>query len=139
MAAASGFGGHRGKPRNSGRNKTISALKQYKLKWFKNRRRIFREKKLYFSRALQQNRRQDMSFLVTAISRHICYLLNIRGKFCFSLPEDLTVKDDFCILMIVPCLYFCREIQDTTAKSCACARHETVPLILVSKDGIKEH
>ena len=63
-----------------------------------------------------------MSVLVTAISRHICYL-----KFCFSLPEELTVKDYFCIFMIVPCLYFCTEIQDTSAKSCACARHETAP------------
>ena len=67
---------------------------------------------------------------VTAISRHFCFLFNIgEGKFCFSLPEDLTVKDYFCIFMIVPCLYFCREIQETTAKSCACARHETPPLI----------
>ena len=32
-----------------------------------------------------------MSVLVTAISRHICYLLNIGGKFCFSLRADLTV------------------------------------------------
>ena len=30
-----------------------------------------------------------MSVLVTVISRHICYLLNIEGKFCFSLPKDL--------------------------------------------------
>ena len=52
-----------------------------------------------------------MNVLVTAISRHICYLLNIGlGMFCFSLPEDLTVKDYFCILMIVPCLYFQRKI-----------------------------
>ena len=37
-----------------------------------------------------------MSVLVTAISRHICHLLNIgEGKFCFSLPEDLTVRDYF--------------------------------------------
>ena len=34
-----------------------------------------------------------MIVLVTAISWHICYLLNIEGKFYFSLPEDLTVKD----------------------------------------------
>ena len=39
-----------------------------------------------------------MSVLVTAISRHICYLLNIGGKFCFSLPEDLTVKITFAYL-----------------------------------------
>ena len=65
-----------------------------------------------------------MSVPVTAISRHICYLLNIGGKFCFSLPEDLTVKDYFCIFMIVPCLYFCREIQDITARSRACALNE---------------
>ena len=67
-----------------------------------------------------------MSVPVTVISRHICYLLNIGGKFCFSLPENLTIKDYFCIFMIVPCLYFCREIQDTRARSCACARRETV-------------
>ena len=66
---------------------------------------------------------------VTAISRHIWYLLNIGGTFCFSLPEDLTVKDYFYIFIIVPCFYFCREIQDTTARSCACARHETAPLM----------
>ena len=52
-----------------------------------------------------------MSVLVTAISRHICYLLNIGGRFCFSLPEDLTVKDFFCIFMIVPCLYFYRKFR----------------------------
>ena len=57
--------------------------------------------------------------------------LNIGGKFCFSLPEDLTVKDYFCIFMIVPCLDFCWEIQDTRAKSCACARHQRAPLISV--------
>ena len=35
-------------------------------------------------------------FWCKAISWHdICYLLNIGGKFCFSLPEDLTVKDYF--------------------------------------------
>ena len=63
---------------------------------------------------------------MTATSRHICYLLDIgEGKFCFSLPEDLTVKDYFCIFLVVPCLYFCREIQEATARSCACARHET--------------
>ena len=65
---------------------------------------------------------------MTAISRHICYLLNIGGRHCFSLHEDLTVKDYFCIFMTVPCLYFCREIQDTRARSGACARHETAPL-----------
>ena len=78
------------------------------------------------SRGLQQNTRQDMSVLVTAISWHIRYLLNIGGKFCFSLPEDLTVKD--CIFMIVPCLYFCRVLQETMARSRAFARHETAPL-----------
>ena len=61
---------------------------------------------------------------MTAISQHICYLLNIGGKFCFSLPEDLTVKDYFCKSMIVPCLYFSREM----ARCCACARYETAPL-----------
>ena len=40
-----------------------------------------------------------MSVLVTAIWRHICYLLNIGGTFCFSLPEDLTVKDYFCVYL----------------------------------------
>ena len=54
------------------------------------------------------------------------YLLNMgKGRFCFSLPEDLTVKDYFCIFIIVPCLYFCRKIQDATARSCPYARHET--------------
>ena len=59
-----------------------------------------------------------MSVLVTEISRHICYLLNIRGKFCFSLPEDSTVKDYFCIFMIVPC----------QKGNSAGSRHETAPL-----------
>ena len=36
-----------------------------------------------------------MNVLVTAISRHVRYLLNIGGKSCFSLPDDLTVKDYF--------------------------------------------
>ena len=37
-----------------------------------------------------------MNVLVTAISRHVCHLLNIgEGKSCFSLPDNLTVKDDF--------------------------------------------
>ena len=50
MAAVSGFGGHGA--RNSGRKKkTISDLKQCKLQWVKNRRRIFREK-IHFSRGL---------------------------------------------------------------------------------------
>ena len=89
---------------------------------------VFSAKKIHFSRGLQQDKRKDMSVLVTAISRHICYLLNIEGKFCFSLPEDLTVKDYFCIFMTVPCLDFRREIQETTARSCACARHETAHL-----------
>ena len=69
-----------------------------------------------------------MSVPVTAISRHICYLSNIGGKFCFSLPEDSTVKVYYCIFMIVPCLCFCREIQDTTASASARTRHETAPL-----------
>ena len=48
-----------------------------------------------------------MNVLVTANSRHICYLLNIGvSKFCFSLPEDLTVKYCFCIFMIVPAFIF---------------------------------
>ena len=38
-----------------------------------------------------------MNVQVTAISQHTCYVSNIgEGKFCFSLPEDLTVKDYFC-------------------------------------------
>ena len=47
-----------------------------------------------------------MNVLVTAISRHVRHLLNIgEGKSCFSLPDDLTVKDYFvnesylCIFM----------------------------------------
>lgn len=39
-----------------------------------------------------------MNVLVTAISRHVRHLLNIaigEGKSCFSLPDDLTVKDYF--------------------------------------------
>ena len=37
-----------------------------------------------------------MKVIVTAISRHICYLLNIgEGKFWFSLPDELTVKEVF--------------------------------------------
>ena len=78
-----------------------------------------------------------MSVLATAISQDICYLLNIGGKFCFSLPEDLTVKEYFCIFMIVPCLYFCRDIQETTARSCTCARHETAPSRSFRKDERK--
>ena len=62
------------------------------------------------------------------ISRHICYLLNVGGMFCFSMPEDLTIKYYLCIFMIVRFLYFCREIQETPARSCLCARHETAPL-----------
>ena len=105
---------------------TRVAKNNFKLQWLKNRRRIFRGR-IYFSCGLQQNTRQDMSVLVTAISRQICYLFNIGGKFCCSLTEDLTVKYYFCIFMTVPCLYFCWEIQDTRARSCACARHETAP------------
>ena len=96
MAAASGRGGHGGKRRNSGRKKTISDLKQCKREWFKNLQRTFLEI-IYFSRGLQRNSRQDVNVLVTAISRHVRYLLNIgEGKSCFSLPDDLTVKDYFC-------------------------------------------
>ena len=91
MAAASG----RGSQRNSGRKKTISDLKQCKREWFKNFQRTFLEI-IYFSRGLQRNLRQDVNVLVTAISRHFCHLLNIgEGKSCFSLPDDLTVKDYF--------------------------------------------
>ena len=37
-----------------------------------------------------------MNVLVTAISRRVRHLLNIgEGKSCFSLPDDLTVKDYF--------------------------------------------
>ena len=95
MAAASGRGGHGGKRRNSGRKKTISDLKQCKKEWFKNLQRTFLEI-IYFSRGLQRNSRQDVNVLVTAISRHVRHLLNIgEGKSCFSLPDDLTVKDHF--------------------------------------------
>ena len=84
MAAASGRGGHGGKRRNSGRKKTISDLKQCKKEWFKNLQRTFLEI-IYFSRGLQRNSRQDVNVLVTAISRHVRYLLNIgEGKSCFS-------------------------------------------------------
>ena len=89
MAAASGRGGWR----NSGRKKKISDLKQCKREWFKNLQRTFLEI-IYFSRGLQRNSRQDVNVLVTAISRHVRHLLNIgEGKSCFSLPDDLTVKD----------------------------------------------
>ena len=95
MAAASGRCGHGGKRRNSGRKKTISDLKQCKREWFKNLQRTFLEI-IYFSRGLQRNSRQDVNVLVTAISRHVRHLLNIgEGKSCFSLPDDLTVKDYF--------------------------------------------
>ena len=85
MAAASGRGGHGGKRRNSGRKKkTISDRKQCKREWFKNLQRTFLEI-IYFSRSLQRNSRQDVNVLVTAISRHVRYLLNIgEGKSCFS-------------------------------------------------------
>ena len=84
--------GHGNKQRNSGHKKTISELKQYKLQWFKNRRRIFGEKNIFQS-WLGAKYEAGYECLVTAISRHFCYLLNIRGKFCFSLLEDITVKD----------------------------------------------
>ena len=42
-----------------------------------------------------------MSVLVTAMSRHIYYILDITGRFCFSLPEDFTVKHYFCIFIFV--------------------------------------
>ena len=29
--------------------------------------------------------------------------------------------------------HFCREMEDTTARSCACARHETTPLIITEE------
>ena len=75
--------------------KTISDLKQCKREWFKNLQRTFLEI-IYFSRGLQRNSRQDVNVLVTAISRHVRHLLNIgEGKSCFSLPDDLTVKDYF--------------------------------------------
>ena len=97
MAAANGRCGHGSKRRNSGRKKTISDLKQCKREWFKNLQRTFLEI-IYFSRGLQRNSRQDVNVLVTAISRHVRYLLNIgEGKSCFSLPDDLTVKDYFVI------------------------------------------
>ena len=84
MAAARGRGGHGGKRRNSGRKKTISDLKQCKREWFKNLQRTLLEI-IYFSRGLQRNSRQDVNVLVTAISRHVRYLLNIgEGKSCFS-------------------------------------------------------
>ena len=67
-----------------GRKKTISDLKQCKREWFKNLQRTFLEI-IYFSRGLQRNSRQDVNVLVTAISRHVRYLLNIgEGKSCFS-------------------------------------------------------
>ena len=64
--------------------KTISDVKQCKREWFKNLQRTFLEI-IYFSRGLQRNSRQDVNVLVTAISRHVRYLLNIgEGKSCFS-------------------------------------------------------
>ena len=103
-------GGHGGKQRNSYHKKTISDLKQYKLQWFKDQRRIFHQKNIFQS-WLAAKHEAGYQCSIESDSRHICYLLNIGGKFCFSLPEDLTVKDDFCIFMFVPCRYFCREIQ----------------------------
>ena len=85
--------------------KTISDLKQCKREWFENLQRTFLEI-IYFSRSLQRISRQGVNVLVTAILRHFRHLLNIgEGKSCFSLPDDLTVKDYFvnesylCIFM----------------------------------------
>ena len=91
MRAASGRGSHGGKLRNSGCKRTISDLKQYKRKWCKTVN-VFSSKIIYFSPRLVWHSKQDMKVLVTAILRHICYLLNIgEGKFSFSLPGDLSV------------------------------------------------
>ena len=95
MAAASGRGSHGSKLRNSGCKRTISDLKQYKREWCKTVN-VFSSKIIYFSPGSVWNSKRDMKVLVTAILRDICYLLNIReGNFCFSLPDDLTVKDFF--------------------------------------------
>ena len=71
---------------------------------------------IYFSRDLQRNLKQDVNVLVTAISRHVRYLLNIgEGKSCFSLPDDLTVKDYFCqwvIFMIIFMTLARRQAKD---------------------------
>ena len=70
-------------------------VQKVKREWFKDLQRTFLEI-IYFSRGLQRNSRQDVNVLVTAISRHVRHLLNIgEGKTCFSLPDDLTVKDYF--------------------------------------------
>ena len=94
MAAASGRGGQR----NSGRKKNDfwpETVQKVKREWFKDHQRTFLEI-IYFSRGLQRHSRQDVNVLMTAISRHVRHLLNIgEGKSCFSLPDDLTVKDYF--------------------------------------------
>ena len=95
MPAASGRGSHGSKLRNSGCKRTISDLKQFKREWCKTVN-VFSSKIIYFSPGLVWNSKQDIKVLVTAILRHICYLLNIReGKFSFSLPDDLTIEDFF--------------------------------------------
>ena len=106
MADASG-GGHGGKRRNSGRKRRISDLRSTKGSSLKTVN-VFSSKIIYFSRGLVRSWRQDMGVVVTAISRHICYLLNIgEGKFWFSLPDELTVKKVFVneSFMFVPCVY----------------------------------
>ena len=131
MAAASGRGSHGSKLRNSGSKRTISDLKQYKREWCKTVN-VFPSKTIYFSPGLVWNSKQDIKVLVTAILRHICYLLNIReGKFSFSLPDDLTIEDFFfqwVIFMIVSCIYFWREIPDTMSAewSASCSGCNTV-------------
>ena len=71
---------------------TWNSAKESGLKTFN----VLSSKIIYFSRGLQRNSRLDVNVLVTAISRHVRYLLNIgEGKSCFSLPDDLTVKDYF--------------------------------------------
>ena len=86
--------GYGSKRRNSGRKKTISDLKQCKREWFNNFQRTFLENNMLQS---WLTAKFELNVLVTAISRHVRDLLNIgEGKSCFSLPEDLTVKDYFC-------------------------------------------
>lgn len=104
MPAASSRGSHGSKLRNSGCKRTISDLKQYKREWCKTVN-VFPSKTIYFSPGLVWNSKQDIKVLVTAILRHICYLLNIReGKFSFSLPDDLTVEDFFSMTYIYDCV-----------------------------------